>query len=185
MQRFTTLLLIAALAAACSSGDDDSAAPEPSATPVAPAAATTEPATPPATSEPSATTMVSTPEATTATSATSAPDADPPSTTEPAATPPTTDDVVTQEDLTRFIAAAEVPLQGTAMEGIVFEAPEIYIALAQASCARFSDGDGFDVIAGDLLDEIGPDRSADDQRLVGAILGAATRTICPEHADKI
>jgi hypothetical protein len=57
----------------------------------------------------------------------------------------TTADEITDDDLTRFIAAAEVPLQGTSLEGVVFEAPEIYIAIAQVSCARFSDGETFKV----------------------------------------
>lgn len=98
---------------------------------------------------------------------------------------PTKDDGITDDDLTRFIAATEVPLQGTSLEGAVLEAPEIYIAIAQLSCARFSEGDTFEEIADDLLAELGLGASDDDERLVGAIIGAATRTICPEHADKI
>ncbi len=106
-----------------------------------------------------------------------------------AATPATSTgpslDPVTEDDLVRFIAATEVPLKGTSLEGVVFEAPEIYIALAQAACARFSAGDSFNLIADDLLEELATDKPTDDERLVGALIGAATRTICPEHADKI
>ena len=111
----------------------------------------------------------------------------------PAATPadstqdpaPTTDDVVTAEELTLFIAAAERTLEGTAQESAVFDDPEIYIALGQISCDRFSAGETFGQIATDLLADIDTADAADETRLVGAILGAATQTICPEHADKI
>lgn len=98
---------------------------------------------------------------------------------------PTTADVVTEDDLTLFIAAVERPLEGTSQESAVFDDPEIYIALAQAACARFSAGEGFEQIATDFLADIDTDGSDDETRLVGAILGAATQTLCPEHADKI
>lgn len=99
---------------------------------------------------------------------------------------PPTPGIVTEADLARFIAATEEALQGTDQAGVVMDAPEIYIALAQASCARFSAGESFDQIASGLLSELADGGSRDDnERLVGAILGAATRTLCPEHADKI
>ena len=97
----------------------------------------------------------------------------------------TSTDVVTEEDLTLFIAAAERTLEGTAQESVVFDDPEIYIALAQISCDRFSAGETFEQIATDLLADIETDAAADETRLVGAVLGAATQTLCPEHADKI
>jgi hypothetical protein len=97
-----------------------------------------------------------------------------------------TPEVVTEADLARFIAATEEALQGTDQAGVVIDAPEIYIALAQAACARFSAGDSFDQIATDLLSQLADAGSTDDnERLVGAMMGAATRTLCPEHADKI
>jgi hypothetical protein len=98
---------------------------------------------------------------------------------------PTTADVVTEDDLTLFIAAAERALEGTSQETAVFDDPEIYIALGQASCDRFSAGATFEQIATDLLADIDTDDSNDETRLVGAVLGAATQTLCPEHADKI
>lgn len=104
------------------------------------------------------------------------------STSDPA---PTTADVVTEDDLTLFIAAAERALEGTSQETAVFDDPEIYIALGQASCDRFSAGETFEQIATDLLADIDTDDSNDETRLVGAILGAATQTLCPEHADRI
>ena len=97
----------------------------------------------------------------------------------------TSTDVVTEEDLTLFIAAAERTLEGTAQESVVFDDPEIYIALAQISCDRFSAGETFEQIATDLLADIETDAAADETRLVGAVLGAATQTLCPKHADKI
>lgn len=111
-----------------------------------------------------------------ATTTTAAPAADPTS---------TSPDAGTEDDLIRFIAATEAPLEGTSLEGVVFDAAEIYIAIAQASCARFSDGDTFEQIAADLLEQLDSGNTIDDERLVGALLGAASRTICPEHADKI
>lgn len=94
-------------------------------------------------------------------------------------------DPITEDDLVRFIAATEAVLQGTEQEGVVYGSPEIYIAIAQAACARFSAGDDFDEIADDLLAEFAEAGLEGEERLVGAILGAATKTICPEHADKI
>lgn len=93
-------------------------------------------------------------------------------------------DAVSADDLTLFIAAAERALAGTAQQDAVFDDPDIYIAIAQASCARFSDGDEFDQIAADVLVDTSTG-SADETRLVGAVIGAATQTICPEHADAI
>jgi hypothetical protein len=87
---------------------------------------------------------------------------------------------VTEDDLVRFVAATEAAIAGTPDAGIVEEQPEEYIALAQAACARFTAGESFDSVAADLLAEL--DRSGTGERLVGALLGAATRTICPEHA---
>lgn len=104
----------------------------------------------------------------------------------PDSEPAATDDTVTEADLERFIAATESAIAGTSAEGAVLEAPEIYIAIAQSACARFTDGDDFETIAADLLADIAAgDPTGDDERLVGGILGAATHTLCPEHADKI
>lgn len=92
---------------------------------------------------------------------------------------------VTQDDLVRFVAATETVLKGTPNQGIVYDAPEIYIAIAQAACARFTAGETFEQVSDDLLTELATTSPDDDNRLVGAILGAATQTICPEHADLI
>lgn len=96
------------------------------------------------------------------------------------------DGAVTEADLVRFIEATESVLSGTSWEGAVYGAPEIYIALAQSACARFTNDQSFEVVAADLLTAVaGADANDDDERLVGALLGAATRTICPEHADLV
>ena len=92
---------------------------------------------------------------------------------------------VSQADLVRFIAAAETVLKGTSNEGIVYDAPEIYIAIAQAACARFTAGESLQQVAGELLTQLASTDPTDDKRLVGAILGAATQTICPENAGVI
>jgi hypothetical protein len=92
---------------------------------------------------------------------------------------------ISDDDLVRFVAAVETAIDGSRSAGLVFETPEIYIALAQAACARFSDGASFDEIAASMLAELGSDRPDDDERLVGAVIGAATRTICPEHRDQV
>lgn len=92
---------------------------------------------------------------------------------------------VTEDDLSRFLAATETVLKGTANQGVVYDAPEIYIAIAQTACARFSAGETFRQVANDLLTELATTSPDDDNQLVGAILGAATQTICPEHADLI
>lgn len=94
-------------------------------------------------------------------------------------------DAVTEEDLARFIAATEAALVGTSAEGLILEAPEIYIAIAQASCARFTQGDSLQQIVNDHLDDTDTTPVADDEQLIGALLGAAVETICPEHAAKV
>jgi hypothetical protein len=94
-------------------------------------------------------------------------------------------DAVTEEDLARFIAATEAALVGTSAEGLILEAPEIYIAIAQASCARFTQGDSLQQIVNDHLDDNDTTPVADDEQLIGALLGAAVETICPEHAAKV
>lgn len=102
-----------------------------------------------------------------------------------ATTTPPVLDPITEDDLVRFIAATEAVLKGTEQEGVVYGSPEIYIAIAQAACTRFSAGDDFDEIADGLLAEFAEAGLDGEERLVGAILGAATKTICREHADKI
>jgi hypothetical protein len=99
----------------------------------------------------------------------------------PATTP------VFEDDLVTFIAASEAALEGTRYQGAIFEAPEPYIALAVAACARFSAGDELEQIVADLLAELGGtgENDEDDERLAGAIIGAATRTICTEHSDEL
>lgn len=84
---------------------------------------------------------------------------------------------VTEDDLAVFVAAAERTLGGTALEGTILDAPEIYVAIAQSACARFEAGDAFDVVASELLDTL-DSGSNDDAILVGAVLGAATQTVC-------
>ncbi len=111
-----------------------------------------------------------------------------PAVDESAPSPPTTasvSDAVTEADLARFVAATEAAIDETSLAGVVFESPEIYIALAQAACARFSEGADFDAVAAELLTGLASEPSEDVERLAGALLGAATRTICPEHADRV
>lgn len=115
-----------------------------------------------------------------------------PAESEPAATeavesvvPTSVPAAVTEDDLALFIAATERALVGTDQESAVFDDPEIYIALGQAACARFSADETFEQIATDLLNDIDTENAADETRLVGAVIGAATQTLCPEHADKI
>lgn len=123
-----------------------------------------------------------------ATSATASPTSAPssPTTADPTTTTTTAPTgAVSRDDLVRFIAATETVLEGTPNEGVVYEAPEIYIAIGQAACARFTAGDSFEEVANDLLVDLASASADDDTRLVGAILGAATQTICPEHADLI
>lgn len=184
MQPLTMIVLIAALAmTACSSGDAES---EPAISMSSVTDANTAAPTVPPVSTAGSTGDTSRSTTLESTAALQHADSTTPPTSQPAdVAVPTTADLVTDDDLARFIAAAEVPLQGTSLDGVVLAAPEIYISIAQMSCARFSDGDTFQAIADDLLVELKSDASDDDERLVGAIIGAATRTICPEHADKI
>lgn len=92
---------------------------------------------------------------------------------------------VTEQDLARFVAATEAALAGTSIEGVVLEGPEIYIGVAQASCARFTQGDSFEQIVSDYLADTEATPGSDDEQLIGAILGAAVETICPEHAANV
>lgn len=86
-------------------------------------------------------------------------------------------EAVSQADLARFVAAAEAALAGGDSAGAVFDDPETYIALGQASCARLSDGDSFDDIARSI--------GVDDPSVTGAVIGAAVETICPIHSEHI
>lgn len=181
MRRFATLAVLTGIAfTACSGSDSDTDSttartPDPG---TANASTTSVPApdpTPEATvadDDPTTTVVEST--TTTVVEPTEEPTSD-----------PTQPDPVSQADLENFLASVEAAIEGSRHEGVVFDAPEIYIALAQAACARFSEGHSLDEIANDMLGEIDGADSTDDERLVGALLGAATRTICPEHADKI
>ena len=97
---------------------------------------------------------------------------------------PNASSAVTEDDLARFVAASESAVAGTSVEGVVFDAPEIYIAIAQASCARFTEGDTLEQVVNDHLDATGAESAADEE-LIGAVLGAAVETICPEHTSKL
>ena len=99
--------------------------------------------------------------------------------------PATGPDEVTEDDLARFIAATEAALVDTNIEGVVLEAPEIYIAIDQASCARFTQGENLEQIVNDHLSDTAAATDTDDEHLIGAVLGAAVETICPEHAAKL
>jgi hypothetical protein len=94
-------------------------------------------------------------------------------------------DSVTEEDLDRFLAATEAALVDTSAEGLILEAPEIYIAIAQGSCARFTQGDSLGQIVNDHLNDTDTTPAADDEQLIGALLGAAVQTICREHVAKV
>ncbi|MEO6122869.1 MAG: DUF732 domain-containing protein [Ilumatobacteraceae bacterium] len=163
MHRLVTLAAVAAIAlTACSDSGTTSnqTAPNVTITPSSTSTTTSAPRTPETASSPTEADTV----ATTATTALSAPG------------------IVTQDDLVRFVAATESVLMGTPNQGIVYDSPEIYIAIAQAACARLSEGKTFDQVSSDLLTQLASTHPDDDNRLVGAILGAATHTICPEHA---
>ena len=108
---------------------------------------------------------------------------------EPAPPESTDDDVVTEDDLVAFIAAVETAIEGSSNEGLVFQAPEIFIANAQSFCARFETGDSLEVIVDDYLTEFAgttlATASADDALLVASILGAGVETMCPQHGEKL
>lgn len=169
MRRLTMLTVVATLVACSCSGGDSATTPSPPVTRAESGAVDTVPSVPVATETPASAESV--------TAATSSPERSAPTT--PAADP------VTEDDLVLFIAAAERSLEGTSQQSAVFDDPELYIALGQASCDRFSTGEAFDQIAIDLLRDIDTEDSDDETRIVGAILGAATQTLCPEHADKM
>lgn len=96
------------------------------------------------------------------------------------------DHVVTEYDLQRFLAAAEFAIAGSDYEGAIYESPEIYIAIAQAFCARMGQGDGIGQIAKDYLAAANITKADDeDLQFVGALLGAGVETLCPEHASKL
>ena len=178
MHRVLTLTVAAALSlVACSDSEpaDDESAATTTTTIVDTTAATT---TSTARTTTTANTTTVAPSAST-TSAASAP-ADQTTTTAPPSS-----DAISRDDLVRFVAATESVLEGTSNEGVVRDAPEIYIAIGQAACARFTAGDTFEQVSNDLLTELASTNPGDDELLVGAILGATTQTICPEHADLI
>jgi hypothetical protein len=179
MRRLTMLAIVATLVASSCSSDEATSTTPPSVPGTQADSGSTDPDTDTELSVPVDTEAD---EPTETESSTTAPTEDDDSTSDPV---PTIVDVVTEDDLTLFIAATERALEGTSQESAVFDDPEIYIALGQASCDRFSAGESFEKIATDFLVDIDTDESDDETRLVGAILGAATLTLCPEHADKI
>jgi hypothetical protein len=177
MQRLTSLPIMSAIVmsaivgSACSRSETSSSSTSPSrtvtatATPTVPAPPTSAPPVPTQTLAAVATTAVAT--------------------SVEAALVSTTSIELPEDELVRFVAAVETVLEGTALEGAVYNAPEIYIAIAQAACASFTAGESFDDVSADLLTELRSSNPDDDNRLVGAILGAATQTLCPEHANLI
>lgn len=164
--------------AGCGSSGDGEASPSPE--PVTASSLITASV---ATTSPVATTsaVATTPQ--TGASPTAAPVPSDPPVTAPTVGPPADGSAVTEDSLARFVAATEAAIAGTVDAGLVEDRPEIYIAVAQVGCARLSAGESFAVIADEIVVEL--DGSDGGERLVGAVLGAATRTICPEHADKI
>lgn len=169
MRRLTLLTLIAVLAgSACSSDPEEAEVTTSSISDATESSGVNDSV--PASAAPDGTDEVTT---SSAENTTPTPEPEPPST-----------GAVTEDDLTLFIAAAERALEGTSQEAAIFDDPDIYIAIAQTSCDRLSAGDPFEEIAIDLLADLTTDGAEDETRLVGAILGAATQTICPVHANK-
>lgn len=93
--------------------------------------------------------------------------------------------VVIQADLARFVASAEAVMAGSAYENVIYDDPELYIAIAQTMCVWLDEGQSVDeVIEGYLL--AGDDSpTVEDQAFAGALLGAGVQTLCPTHGSEI
>jgi hypothetical protein len=97
--------------------------------------------------------------------------------------------VVTTDDVVLFIAAVERSIDGSSHEGIVYESPEVFLAIAQGFCDGLRDGQSVDTLAGDYLAEFSDEASSleasDDALLIGSVLGAGVETLCDDQSDKI
>ncbi len=97
--------------------------------------------------------------------------------------------VATTDDVVLFIAAVERSIDGTSHEGIVYESPEIFLAIAQGFCDGLRAGQSVDTLAGDYLAEFSGVasslESSDDALLIGSVLGAGVETLCEDQSHKI
>jgi hypothetical protein len=96
--------------------------------------------------------------------------------------------MATRDDAVRFIAAVEKSIAGTTNEGIVYESPDVFLAIAQGFCDGLRDGQSVDELASDYLAEFSDgitEASADDVLLIGSVLGAGVETLCEDQSYKI
>ncbi len=85
-----------------------------------------------------------------------------------------------------FLAAVADTLDGTRFEGAPFEDPEVFAATGLLFCERMAQGEAGEQVVVEFLSELagGDATLADGDQLVltGALMGAATETLCPRAA---
>jgi hypothetical protein len=97
-------------------------------------------------------------------------------------------DIATRDEAVWFIAAVEKSIKGTTNEGIVYESPEVFLAIAQGFCDGLRSGRSVDELASEYLAEFSDGSSgasADDVLLIGSVLGAGVETLCEDQSSKI
>jgi hypothetical protein len=90
-----------------------------------------------------------------------------------------------EADLARFLAAANFVLRGTNLEAEILAAPQTYVGLGQLACVDMAAGSTVEQVVSTHLESATDEERADEARLIGAVLGAAVETICPDQADKL
>lgn len=85
-----------------------------------------------------------------------------------------------------FLAAVADTLEGTRFDGAPFEDPEVFAATGLLFCERMVQGAAGEQVVVEYLSELagGDATLADGDQLVlsGALMGAATETLCPQAA---
>jgi hypothetical protein len=87
-----------------------------------------------------------------------------------------------------FIAAVEETLTGTSYEGAALADPDVFVATGRLFCDQLDAGDDIDTVLARYLTELagGVDAAGDDELvLAGAVLGAATVSLCLDHAAAV
>ena len=111
----------------------------------------------------------------------------PPVTTSTTEAPATTvvAEPLSEDDLARFLAAAEATLGGSDAAGTVLADPEFHVALGQFFCAELDRGQTVGQVFVVQLADVAVEDRVDEARLLGGVLGAAVATMCPRHDDEI
>ncbi len=98
----------------------------------------------------------------------------------------TQSDPVTEDDIAVLLASGERMLAGGPYEGVMYQAPELYVASAQVVCSRLAEGKPLPEVISEFMSENSLDAADQaDFTLAGTVVGAGVQTLCPQHRDLI